>query len=229
MRANAGIIAAIAAVIALAAVTYAVYQAHSTRDVVQALVKDTGERLRVVLEASPHEALDYAEHARAAETNVERLRGLNTARLADLADDADAFLLAAREILRRRAVMHQAQAGLDAGLEALTAHMQSDRGDADWTGKAVELKTAVDRELREFRIAAETYARLLEWLPEPRTQMSEHVEARSLVSVETISAARKHGLDVLARAEDNTKRLTTLDAYRDTRAAPARQTTPGGR
>ena len=219
---NAGVIAALAVAIVLGAVGYAVYQAHSARTSIKGYVKDAGERLRTVLRAPPGEALDYASHAQAVEANAAALRRLNRSRVIELADTADSFLVSAREILRRRAAMEDAGRRLAGDVEALAAHIKADRGRADWPRDAAQLQQAAERDFREYRIAAESYASLLDTLPDAQSRIATHVDAASLVDAGTVNAARKTALDALARTEENMKQTTRLEAYRGTRAAVPR-------
>lgn len=134
--------------------------------------------------------------------------------MVELADAADGYLITAREIVRRRAAMERSREAHSASLAALRQHLASDRGAAAWTKQAVPFKSAVDRDLREFRIASESYASLVDTLPEAQAKIAPHVNAAWLADEQTIARARAHALDALARTDENTRQATRLDQYR---------------
>jgi len=217
MRNRAGIVAAVVVVLALGAWGYSWYATHSARASIVALVNDTSERLRAALQAKPDQRHDFSGGARAVGSHVERLRGLRNASLVELADAADGYFVSAREILRRLDAMQSARERLSASVGALSSHIAADRGGATWTREAVRLHEDVARDFRELRIAAESYASLLESLPQAQAKIAPHVNPASLADEKTIADARTAALDALARVDENTKKVTSLDAYRGAR------------
>lgn len=217
MKRNVQIIAAVAVLLALGVWAYTAYQEHSARKLVLALVKDASQRLRTALGPQAGAPADFELHARTVESHVATMRKLDTSSLRPLADAADGYLVSVREILRRLAVIQSARERLPASLDALTAHVQSDRGAAAWPQEAVRLKESVDRDFREYRIATESYASLLESLPGAQAKLAPHVDAAWLVDEKIVKDARTQALDALARTDENIRKVTQLDAYRGRR------------
>ena len=212
----------VAAVVALALSVwgYSAYHTHSTRLSIISVVKDASEKLRPALHARDDGHSDFGADARAVDAHVKRVRAMGASSLVELADAADAYLVTAREILRRQAAMQSARDALEASLEALSRHRAAGRGAADWARVAVRLKEKVDRDLREFRVGAESYASLVATLPQAQAKIAPHVNAAWLADENTITAARNGALDALARTDENTRQATRLDAHRGTRARP---------
>ena len=217
MRNRAGIVAAAVVVLALGAWGYSWYATHAARTAIVALVKDTSARLGPALSAQPGERSDYGAAARAVDSHVERLRTLRRASLAELADAADGYFVSAREILRRLDAMQSSRERLSASVEALSRHIAADRGSAAWTQEAVRLRESVARDFRELRIASESYASLLESLPQAQAKIAPHANPGWLADDKTIADARTAALDALARTDENTKKVTSLDSYRGKR------------
>ena len=209
------IIAAVAIVAVLCIWGYSAYRAHTTRAAIVALVTDAGERLKTALRMDGQ--ADFEAAARAADSHVTTLRKLDTGSMLPLADAADGYLVTAREILRRRAAIQSARERVSKDIEALTQHLQTDRGAALWPREAVRLRDEVDRGFREYRIATESYAELLETLPGAQAKIGEHVKTVWTGDDKTIRDARAAALDALARADENIRKLTQLDAYRGVR------------
>jgi hypothetical protein len=216
MKRSVLVIAAVAIIIALGVWGYSAYRTHTTRAAITVLVKESGERLRPALSPADVPA-DFDAAARAADGDVATLRKLDTRPVLPLADAADGYLVSVREILRRRAVMHNVRDPLAKGLEALTQHLQTDRGAAAWTGEAVRLRDSLERDFREYRIATESYVALLETLPAAQSKIAEHVNGVRLADEKTIRDARSAALDALARTDENIGKVTQLDAYRGQR------------
>ena len=209
-------IAAVAIIIALGVWAYSAYRTHTTRAAITVVVKESGERLKPALSQADASS-DFDAGARAVDGHVATLRKLDTQRALPLADAADGYLVSVREILKRRAVMHNAREPLAKGLEALTQHVQGDRGAAAWPGEAVRLKDSLERDFREYRIATESYVALLETLPAAQSKIAEHVKGVWVADEKTIREARSAALDALARTDENIRKVTQLDAYRGQR------------
>jgi len=217
MKRNVQIIAAVVVLLALGVWAYTAYQEHTTRKAVLALVKDGGDRLRMALGAQSGAPADFELHARTVEPHVATVRKLDTSSLRPLADAADGYLVTVREILRRLSVIQASRERLAKSLEALTEHVQSDRGAAAWPQQAVRLKESLDRDFREYRIATESYASLLESLPGAQTKLAPHVNAAWLLDEKLVRDARAQALDALARTDENIRKVTQLDGYRGRR------------
>ena len=215
MKRNVVTIAAVAVIVALCIWAYSAYRAHTTRSAIVALVTDAGERLKAALRVD--EQGDFETAARTAENHVARLRKLDTGSMLHLADAADGYLVTVREILKRRAAIQSARERVAKALAALTQHLQSDRGRAAWPQEAVRLRDELDRDFREYRIASESYAELLETLAGAQAKMAEHVTTAWMADGKSIREARAAALDALARTDENIRKLTQLDAYRGSR------------
>lgn len=215
MKRNLVIIAAIAVVAALCIWGYSAFRAHTTRTTIVALVTDAGERLKAALRID--EQADFDAAARTVEGHVAQLRKLDTGSMLPLADATDGYLVTVREILRRRAAIQSARERAGKDIEALTQHVQTDRGAAAWPGEAVRLKDEADRDFREYRIATESYATLLETLPGAQEKIVPHVKTVWTADEKAIREARTAALDAFARTDENIRTLTQLDAYRGVR------------
>lgn len=214
MKRNLVIIAAVAVAIALAIWGYSAYRTHQTRTSITGMVMDAAARLKPAL---AREASDFEPAVQAVDRNVATLRKLDTKSMPALADAADGYLVTVREILKRRAAMQSAGERQARDLETLTQHIQSDRGRAAWPQEAVRLRENLDRGFREYRIATESYAELLESLPGAQAKAAEHVKAMPVADPKAIAATRAAALDALARADDNIRKVTQLDVYRGSR------------
>ena len=222
MRRNAVVIAMIAAILVLGVWVYKAYQKNSVRSAVRAEVKDTSERLQAAVTAPSGEGVDFDAHARAVEAHAAALRNRDTSALRPLADAADDYLVTAREILRRRATMHSSRERLLQELEALSRHVQNDRGAAEWTQQAVSLKQALDRDMREYRIASESYATLLASLPASQAKIALYGTGAVLLDDSAVKTARESALDALARTDENVRQVASLGTYRGQPAAAGR-------
>jgi len=212
MRGNVKVLIAGIVVLVLCVWGYSMYDVHSKRAAMLAMVKNSAERLRTALNAKADDTIDFDAGARAVDTHVTALRGMNAGASVELHDAADGYIVSVREILRRRHAMRSAREALAKSTQALGVHIQTDRGAADWTRQAVTLKTAVDRDLRDYRIATESYASLLDSLPGAQAKLAPHVNAAWLIDRKTIGDAKAAALDALARTDENTKRVTQIDA-----------------
>lgn len=220
MSKNATTIAVIVIAAGLGVWGYIAYEKQATRMSIIALVKDSSARLRSGLLAqltAPAAGLDFEANARAGEANVAALRGMKTSPVVSLADAADAYLVTAREILRRQAYIRRAQESLAKSMETLTQHVQTDRGAASWTQEAVRLRESLDKDFRDYRLAAEACASLLESFPAAQASIALHVDRAVLIDVKIAKDARESLLSDLARADEKTKQVTRLDAYRGRR------------
>ena len=203
MRGNVKAILAGVAVLVLCVWAYSLYDAHSKRAAQLAMVKDAGERLRAALVAD--DAIDFDAHVRAVDRHVTALRAMSAGASVELRDAGDGYLVTVREILRRRHAMQSARASLATGAAALNTHVQTDRGAADWTRQAVTLKAAVERDFREYRIATESYASLLDSLPDAQAKLAPHVNAAWLADEKSVRESKAAALDALRRTDENTR------------------------
>ena len=203
-------IALAVAVVILTVWIYHVYRKNVARDATVAAVRDTAERMRRSLAPEPRATADAQRDSAAVDAHVKALRARDTSPIRAFGDAADDYLVTAREILRREAALRGAGERFTLNLDALTDHIQSDRGGADWTQTAVRLRAELDREAREIRIATESYTSLLDALPGSQAKVAPYVDASRLVDAPAVKAARERALDGLARTEENVRRVTKL-------------------
>ena len=221
MKTSTKVLAAVVVVTMAGAWAYTLYEAYAARRTVLELVEDTSQRLRAVLRARAPDAVDFNVHARAVEANAAALRALNPQRIVELADPADGYIVSVREILRRRAVMESVRPRLSDGIHALMAHINADRGRADWPAQAVKLKEAAERDFRELRIATEYYVSQLDSFPGAQSKIAAYAKPGWLIDEPVVKQARETALDALAYTDENMKQTTRLEAYR-TQPEPAR-------
>jgi len=174
MKTSTKAIAAIVVATVVGAWAYTLYEAYAARRTVTELIGDSAARLRTVLAARSNAGLDFDAHARAVDENAVTLRKLNPARIVELVDPADAYIVSVREILRRRAAMESTRPRLGESIGALIAHINADRGGADWPQRAVRLKEAAERDFRELRIATESYVSLIDSLLPAQAKIAPH-------------------------------------------------------
>ena len=237
-------IALVAAVALLAFWAYTVYQKRETRNDIVTFVKNASDDLRASFKAhataidrncaavTPStEAAPAAEaeaRAAAAEARVKALRGMNTSSMRPLSDAADDYLVTVREILRRDADMARSDERLSSSLQAFAEHMQADRGMRTWPEEAVRLREAVVKDLRDHRIAVESYAALLEAFPASQVRVAAQIEPVLLIEEKTVTEARAQVLGAFAQAEKDITRLTQTRVlpHGRSRRAPTRRKGP---
>jgi hypothetical protein len=204
------------AVVILAIGTYLAYEKYTRRTHVVAMVKDAALRLRATVQgqAEGHDPAGDEASATAIEAYANTLRSMNTSSFAALADAADDYLVTAREIMRRAVNMRLAKARLAPSVEALASHIRGDRGAGAWTGVAVQRKQALDADLRQYRIAVESYASLMSGLSASQVKIAPFVDASVLIDERMIDQARKRALDAYGATEQNARQTADLAAYR---------------
>jgi hypothetical protein len=127
------------------------------------------------------------------EQELTALRGTATGRITLLAAGADGYLLTAREVLRRQAMMLQLRLKISAGIAAFRAHM-GDRTVTDWTGKAVQLKNGLEQDYREFQRTADAHGKIADSLPEVRQTLDTLAPGDLLISPAEIQSLRETAL-----------------------------------
>lgn len=220
---NKTIVAAVAGlvlVVVLALWGHGVYQERQARNAILELVTAAGERLAAGLKSETEPAgagapaFDSAGAAAAAEAALAKLRRMDASAMRALADAADDYLLTGREILRRLHDMREARGRLAASVPQLATHMKTDRGAGAWVNEAAQLRQIVDQDLRELRIATESYAELAASLPASQAKLAPHGGPSALPDAQAVKAARQAALDAYARIDENTRLVTRLENYR---------------
>ena len=208
-------LAVIVAVLVLAVGTWLAYERYSRRNHVITMVTDASARLSSVLHAHAGGAapVDFESHATAIEGYASTLRRMNTSSFTPLADAADDYLVTAREIARRSVDINRARASLGASVPALASHIQSDRGAAAWTGEAMKLKQALDKDFRDYRIAVEAYRPVLASLPESHAKVAARTDELTPLDDALVKRAGAAVLDAYTAAEQNVKQVADLAGY----------------
>jgi hypothetical protein len=216
MKKKALVVVAMLVLVAAMFAAYKVYDTHTTQLRVIALVKDATQRLRATLSAQAAGNSDTVvqAHFTATDAHVSALRNMKTASLTPLADAADDALVTSREIMRRQVAIDQARKRLATSFDTLARHIKSDRGRNDWTREAVQMKGAVDKDLRDYRMAVESYSMLLESFPASQAKVAPYVEPALLIDEKLLGNARQRALDAYADTDQTIKRISTLQAYR---------------
>ena len=78
----------------------------------------------------------------------------------------------------------------------------------------MQLKAIPDKDLRDYRIATQSYASLLASLAQSQARISPHVDPRYLIPDKLIADARSHALDAFAKADENMKTVANIGANR---------------
>ena len=210
MTKNVRILSVVIASIVLIVGTYLAYEKYTRRTHVVAMVNDTAVRLRTTLQAQTPGSAGADVSAAAANAHLATLRKMNASSFRPLADAADDYLVTAREILRRAGDIHSAHSRSRASVDALNAHVGSDRGRADWIKDAAQLKATLDKDARDYRIAVESYVSLLKTFPASQTKMAPHLEPEAVIDELTLENARKGALDAFAVADQNIRQAVSL-------------------
>jgi hypothetical protein len=206
----------VVAAIVLVVGTYIAYEKYTRRNEVVALVNDTGTRLRAALQAQAAGGgnADAEASAKAVEAHARTLHSMNSSSFRPLADAADDYFVTAREILRRQADIQRARTGVTTNLDALNGHIKADRGRSDWPREAVQLKEALDKDARDYKIAVDSYASLLGSLTASQMKIAPFVDSGLMIDERLVRDARQSALDAYAATDQNIRQVTNLDAYR---------------
>jgi hypothetical protein len=207
------------AVVVLAIGTYLAYEKYTRRTHVVAMVEDAARRMHATVQAQAagKDPADDEANATAVEAYESTLRSMSTSSFEALAAAAGDYLVTAREIMRRAVNMRLSKARLAQSTDALASHIRGDRGAGEWPRVAVQLKQPVDADLREYRIAVESYASLMSGLAVSQAKIAPFVDASLLIDERSIGEARQRALDAYAATEQNARQTADLGAYRGRR------------
>ncbi len=182
------VIAAIAAGVA--------WDRHQTRKLQEATlarIDNATRALRDAAIATPADSKAVASSTERVDQELMALRGTATGRIQQLAAGADGYLLTVRELLRRQTMMLQLRTKIGAGITAFRAHM-GDRSTADWTGKAVQLKNALEQDYREFQRTVDAHGKIADSLPEARKALDTLAPEGLLITPAEIKSLRENTL-----------------------------------
>jgi hypothetical protein len=202
-------------VIALLWWSYADHDRRKLTATVMTLTQESGMRLgeglRLAANPPAGEAEDTASrmeaHFAAVEKHLQKLRAIDTAPVRALAEAADDYVHAAREILRRQAAALRSGLAFAQSSRMLLEHMRADSGSGAWVSEAVRLKDIVEKDYAEHRAATETLAALLESFPAAQNRIAPHVESRLLLEQDLLEKLHRQAL---ASAQQATAEITRI-------------------
>ncbi len=200
---------------------YSAHRKSEVRKVVAELVKDTGRRLQEALaietgaasadDAQTVRKLD--DHAQEVDRYALELRGLGASPNRALVDAADEYILTARQILRNQASSHRYRIQLSASNQALREHMRTaGRRSGAWIERALAAKDRLDRDYFDYRLAVETFVRLLESYPDVRKSLAVQIGSAPFPDDELARQARRRAQESAKRAAQEIERAKQLAA-----------------
>jgi hypothetical protein len=198
---------------------YGEYKELQLRGEVMEIVQDTTLQMRDALSAEPqataakHPASlrKFYEHAEAADGDFRKLRGMDIPRPVEaLADAADDYVLTSREILLRWASSQRNHQKLVSSMQALRNHMRADNRSGAWVSEAIRAKERVEEDYRDYQMASNALASLLESFPAARAKLTPQVEATLLADETLIENARKRALDASVLAANEIEKVRQL-------------------
>lgn len=173
------------------------HQTRLLREATLARIDTATRALRDVAVPAPATA-EHAGAVAASATRIDQelmaLRGTATGRITQLAAGADGYLLTAREVLRRQAVMLQLRIKIGEGITTFRTHMTGNRGSADWTSKAVQLKNGLEQDYREFQRTVDAHTKITDSLPEAHKALDTLAPENLLLRQTEIKSLRETAL-----------------------------------
>ena len=171
------------------------------RDVV-VTVRDSTAHLRGGLKSVSPQALEKLEK------NVRTAEGWSDA---EMAEAAEAYIVGAREILRRRAEANRFAHKAAESRAALAAHMHAaDRRNSGWIRSATQLKRQVERDHFDLNMQLSALADLLQSMPEANKRLAPHVEASLLLDEGSRRSAHSGVLAEAKRAQAQLEKTRSL-------------------
>lgn len=218
---NRTLVIAIAALVAAAVLGYWGYGVHKKRELrggIQSTLTTAGSQLREALtlesEPAPADRLKVAQQfdalAEATDKSLEQLKRLQVERDLAAADRADGHLVMLREIFRRGGASHRLHALHTESLAALQEHMRGDNRTAEWVRQAVRAKERAEKDYRDYRLAVDIYAKLLDELPAAQKRIAPHGGTDALASDTLIATARTQAMATAERAAAEMEKMRRL-------------------
>lgn len=201
---------------------YSSHQKQELHKAVVALLNDSGARLRdaVGIETAPP-TLDRSqfvkkliEHAATAERNLQLLKRLEADRDRPLADAADDYLLAVREILKRQLDSHRHRQLLAASSQVLANHLRADDRTGEWAQDAVKAKEQVNQDYRGYSLAIGAYGKLIESFPASQKRIAPYVEMTVLIEDSRLAEAHRQALAAARQLAAEMDRIKQPEAMR---------------
>jgi hypothetical protein len=190
---------------------------------VATVVSETTARLRDALAVGPDARVtDPAELARGLEEQageidqrLEALRRLRASPNRALVEDAELYMVTARELLRRRASAARHREAFAASTRALRSlAAAADRRSGAWIGQVVAANERADRAYFDYRGAVDATASLLEALVEPRDRLARQVDPALLIEEELRAQAAERAREAGKRAAEELERTRRLASRR---------------
>lgn len=177
---------------------YAALDRRAQERAVLELVAQATVQLRTGLAAERTPAAAVTE----LEQDVERLQQMKATRAAALANQAELYVISAREILRRREAGAALEGRAAASRAALHAHMAlAHRRGPGWIQDAAALKRKVELDHGDLARTLDALDELLATLPQATKALAPHVERNALLDEAVRNAARRHAQEEKQRAE----------------------------
>ena len=180
-----------------AIVAYVAWNRHQTKQLQNTALSQIDHATRALRAALTPAAQAQAIAASATQVDQEltALRTTGTARIPLLAAGADSYLVTARELLRRQAIMQELQVKIGSEIIAFRDHLLSgNRRAANWTTEAVQLKNRLEQDFREYQRTVEAHTKIAEGYPDVRKSLAGLVPDSQLMSLTEITAARDAAL-----------------------------------
>ncbi len=219
----AAVLVALLAASALGYWGYSAYRKRELQKTVLELVMHTSLRLRESLAfESGAQSPDAAESVRKLDDRVQEvdrrlldLRRMNAAPDRALVDAADEYVLHSLQILRAQASSHRYRMRLTISTQALRAHMRNaNRRNDAWIRDALRAKDRTQKDYFDYKLAVETFGRLLLSFAEARTQLAARADPALLVGDDLVMAAHKRALDASKQTADEMEKARQLAAPR---------------
>jgi len=220
------IAAVLVALLAASALGYWGYSTHRKGELqktVLELVKDTSLRLRESLALeSGAQSPDTAESVRKLDERVQEadrrlldLRRLNAAPDRTLVAAADDYLFISLQVLRAQASSHRYRLRLADSTQALRVHMRnaSRRNDA-WIRDALRAKDRAEKDYFDYKLAIETFGRLLPSISEARTRLAARAGPSLLVGDDLVMEAYRRALQASKQTAEEMEKARQLAAPR---------------
>lgn len=215
---------AIAAVLLVAAAalgywTYGTYQQRDLGKEVMKLAEATGRHMDEALSTDPSQPSEESVQsldgfAAAADRNLEALKRVDAARSRALADAADDFLLTSREILRRQAAAAKARRRFNDNAQALRDHLRADNRTGAWVKEAVDRKDRLEKNYRDYQIAAEALDKLLASYPASLSKLASLSRQPAPVAQKLVAEAQQRATAALQQATGEIERFRQAAARR---------------
>jgi hypothetical protein len=195
------------------------YRKNQLYKAVNALVRDSSERLGEAIALNPEAATPQTvskldDQAQEVDKHVIELRDMNTSPDRVLAAAAEEYLLTVRQILREQAASHRYGIQVSATAEKLREHMRgAGRRSKGWIDEAVRSKDRMERSYFDYRVSAGALERLLASYPSTRKKMAELLRV-PLLDDDTVAAARKRNLAASKSLAAGVEQVRQLAAVR---------------